>query len=103
MMTTRVPARDMRRHQGADAIRKQRELEYFDAVVIDPPRAGAEAQARQLARSSVETVVSVSCDPATFARDSSILVKGGYRIESIVPIDQFAWTGHIEIVGIFRR
>ena len=71
--------------------------------LVNPGRAGAEAQARQLARSSVETVVSVSCDPATFARDSSIFVKGGYRIESIVPIDQFAWTGHIEIVGIFRR
>jgi 23S rRNA (uracil1939-C5)-methyltransferase len=80
-----------------------RELQDFDAVVIDPPRAGAEAQAKQLARSGVMTVISVSCDPASFARDAAILVKGGYRIERIVPVDQFAWTHHLEIVGVFRR
>jgi 23S rRNA (uracil1939-C5)-methyltransferase len=80
-----------------------RELESFDAVVIDPPRAGAEAQAKQLARSRVKTVISVSCEPATFARDAALLVKGGCRIDRIVPVDQFAWTSHIEIVGIFRR
>jgi 23S rRNA (uracil1939-C5)-methyltransferase len=80
-----------------------RELQDFDAVVIDPPRAGAEAQANQLARSGVMTVISVSCDPASFARDAAILVKGGYRIERIVPVDQFAWTHHLEIVGVFRR
>jgi 23S rRNA (uracil1939-C5)-methyltransferase len=80
-----------------------RELVGFDAVVIDPPRAGAEAQAKQLARSSVRTVISVSCDPATFARDAALLVKGGYRAAKVVPIDQFAWSGHVEIVGTFTR
>jgi 23S rRNA (uracil1939-C5)-methyltransferase len=80
-----------------------RELDAFDAVIVDPPRAGAEAQAKQLARSRVKTVISVSCDPATFARDAAILVKGGYRIEKVVPLDQFAWTGHVEIVGILKR
>ncbi|MFL5258327.1 MAG: class I SAM-dependent RNA methyltransferase [Hyphomicrobiales bacterium] len=80
-----------------------RELAAFDAVVIDPPRAGAEAQARQLARSAVRTVVSVSCDPATFARDADILLKGGYRLESVTPVDQFAWTAHVEVVGVFQK
>lgn len=80
-----------------------RELAGFDAVVIDPPRAGAEAQARQLARSAVRTVVSVSCDPATFARDAEILLEGGYRLESVTPVDQFAWTAHVEVVGVFRK
>jgi 23S rRNA (uracil1939-C5)-methyltransferase len=80
-----------------------RELETLDAVVLDPPRVGAVAQAKQLARSSVRTVISVSCDPASFARDAAILVKGGYRIDRVVPIDQFAWTGHVEIVGTFLR
>jgi 23S rRNA (uracil1939-C5)-methyltransferase len=80
-----------------------RELGGFDTVLIDPPRAGAEAQAKQLARSGVRTVISISCDPASFARDAAILVKGGYRIERVVPIDQFAWTAHVEIIGIFRR
>jgi 23S rRNA (uracil1939-C5)-methyltransferase len=80
-----------------------RELESFDAVVLDPPRAGAEAQARQVARSRVRSIISVSCDPASFARDAAILVKGRFAVESIVPIDQFAWTGHVEIVGHFKR
>jgi 23S rRNA (uracil1939-C5)-methyltransferase len=80
-----------------------RELAAFDAVVIDPPRAGAEKQARQLARSAVRTVVSVSCDPATFARDAELLLEGGYRLESVTPVDQFAWTSHVEAVGVFRK
>src|SRR6185503_11601652 len=80
-----------------------RELSPFDAVVIDPPRSGAEEQAKQLARSPVKTIVSVGCDPATFARDAALLVAGGYAIEGVTPVDQFAWTGHVEIVGVFRR
>ena len=79
------------------------ELAPFDAVVIDPPRAGAEAQARELARSKVRTVVSVSCEPKTFARDAAILIAGGYRLESVVPVDQFAYSTHVEVVGVFRR
>ncbi|HEY9213720.1 MAG TPA: class I SAM-dependent RNA methyltransferase [Ancylobacter sp.] len=79
------------------------ELKAFDAVVFDPPRQGAEAQARQLAASRVPLVVGVSCDPATFARDARILVDGGYRLERVVPVDQFLYSSHVELVGVFRR
>ncbi len=79
------------------------ELKGFDAVVLDPPRAGAEAQARELARSKIGTVVSVSCEPRTFARDAAILIAGGYRLERVTPVDQFAWSMHVEVVGVFRR
>lgn len=79
------------------------ELNPFDAVVFDPPRAGAEAQCRELARSKVKTVVSVSCEPKTFARDAAILIAGGYRLERVVPVDQFAYSTHVEVVGVFRR
>jgi 23S rRNA (uracil1939-C5)-methyltransferase len=80
-----------------------RELDRYDAVVFDPPRAGAEAQARELAQSKVPTVVAVSCDPATLARDLAILVEGGYRIESVTPVDQFKYTAHVETVAVLRR
>ncbi|WP_368904507.1 class I SAM-dependent RNA methyltransferase [Taklimakanibacter lacteus] len=80
-----------------------RELNEFDAVVFDPPRAGAEAQARQLAKSTVKTVVAVSCDPASFARDTRILVEGGYRLMRVTPVDQFAFTAHVEIVALLLR
>jgi 23S rRNA (uracil1939-C5)-methyltransferase len=79
------------------------ELDRFDAVVIDPPRAGAEAQARQLALSKVPTVASVSCDPGTFVRDAAILAAGGYRLDRVTPVDQFKYSPHLEIVGVFVR
>jgi 23S rRNA (uracil1939-C5)-methyltransferase len=79
------------------------ELKAFDAVVFDPPRAGAEAQARELVKSTVPVVVAVSCDPRSFARDAAILVAGGYRLDKLTPVDQFAWSTHMEIVGVFRR
>ena len=79
------------------------ELKGFDAVVFDPPRQGAEAQARELARSAVKTVVAVSCDPATFARDMRILTDGGYRLVSVTPVDQFRWSHHVEVVGKLER
>jgi 23S rRNA (uracil1939-C5)-methyltransferase len=79
------------------------ELAPFDAVVFDPPRAGAEAQARELAAAKVKTVVAVSCEPRTFARDAAILLAGGYRLESVTPVDQFAYSTHVEVVGVFRR
>ena len=79
------------------------ELERHDAVVFDPPRAGAEAQARELARSKVKTVVAVSCDPTSFVRDAAILVDGGYKLLSVTPVDQFAYAAHVELVAIFRR
>ena len=79
------------------------ELDAFDAVVFDPPRAGAEAQARQLAASRVPLVVGVACDAGTFARDAATLVAGGYRLERVTPVDQFRHSGHVEMVGVFRR
>jgi 23S rRNA (uracil1939-C5)-methyltransferase len=79
------------------------ELAAADAVVIDPPRAGAEAQARELAASRVARIAAVSCNPASFARDARILIAGGYRLEWVQPIDQFLWTGHVELVAAFTR
>ncbi|MHB0953009.1 MAG: class I SAM-dependent RNA methyltransferase [Allorhizobium sp.] len=75
------------------------ELKVFDAVLFDPPRAGAEAQCRELARSTVKKIVAISCNPLSLARDLSILVEGGYRITSVTPIDQFLWTPHVEVVA----
>lgn len=79
------------------------ELRDFDAVVFDPPRQGAEAQAREIARSKVPLVIAVSCNVATFARDARILVDGGYRIEGVTPVDQFRHTPHVELVARFTR
>lgn len=80
-----------------------KELEGFDAIVLDPPAAGARAQAAQIARSRGPTVVYVSCDPGTLARDARSLVDGGYRLESVSPIDQFVYSHHLEAVAVFRR
>jgi 23S rRNA (uracil1939-C5)-methyltransferase len=91
-------ARDLeRRPLGA------RELERVEAAVFDPPRAGAAAQAAQLAAARLDRVVAVSCNPATFARDAAILVGGGFVLESVQPVDQFLWSPHIELVGVFGR
>jgi 23S rRNA (uracil1939-C5)-methyltransferase len=81
----------------------EEELQRFDGVVFDPPRAGAKAQAKRLACSNVPRVVAVSCDPATFARDARILVEGGYRLLEATPIDQFIWSPHVEVVATFAR
>lgn len=80
-----------------------KELLPYNAVVFDPPRAGAEEQALELAKSKVEKVVAVSCNPVTLARDLSILVKGGYRITRVTPIDQFLWSPHVEAVATLVR
>ncbi|MEW6768068.1 MAG: methyltransferase [Pseudomonadota bacterium] len=79
------------------------ELRDFDCVVFDPPRQGAQAQSQQLAASRIKHVVAVSCNPATFARDARILIDGGFRIESVTPVDQFRHTPHVEVVARFRR
>jgi 23S rRNA (uracil1939-C5)-methyltransferase len=79
------------------------EMKHMDAVVFDPPRAGAEAQARQLARSAIKTVVAVSCDAASFARDAAILVEGGYKLKTVTAVDQFKHSSHVEIVALFTR
>jgi len=79
------------------------ELEDLDYVVFDPPRAGAKEQASALASSSVPTVIAVSCNPTTFARDARRLVDGGYELLEVAPLDQFPWTGHVELVSLFRK
>ena len=79
------------------------ELKRFDAVVFDPPRQGAETQARQLAASEVRRVIAVSCDRGTFARDARILVNGGYKLAAVTPVDQFRYSFHVEIVARFEK
>ncbi len=79
------------------------ELTGFDAVVFDPPRAGAREQALELAESGVATVIAVSCNPKTFARDARILADGGYSLMEVTPVDQFPWSGHLELVAKFAR
>ena len=79
------------------------ELREFDAVVFDPPRQGAEAQARQLAASKIAVVVAVSCNVATFARDAKILTDGAYWLETVTPVDQFRHSPHVELVARFRK
>lgn len=79
------------------------ELTGFDAVVIDPPRAGALSQMAALARSTVPVIAAVSCNPATFARDAAELVRGGYRLDRLWPVAQFRWSTHVELVAEFRR
>jgi 23S rRNA (uracil1939-C5)-methyltransferase len=79
------------------------ELRDYDTVVFDPPRQGAQAQVTQLAATKVATVVAVSCNVTTFARDAKILIDGGYRIEGVTPVDQFRHTPHVELVAKFSR
>jgi 23S rRNA (uracil1939-C5)-methyltransferase len=79
------------------------DLKPFDAVLIDPPRQGAEAQARQLATSKVAKVVSMSCDPESFARDARILLDGGFRLGAVTPVDQFRYAAHCEVMAVFSR
>jgi 23S rRNA (uracil1939-C5)-methyltransferase len=79
------------------------ELARFDAIVIDPPRAGAEAQIAEIAASTVPLVAMVSCNPITFARDAKALIAAGFRIESLVVVDQFRWSSHIEVAAKLVR
>jgi 23S rRNA (uracil1939-C5)-methyltransferase len=79
------------------------ELHRFDAAVLDPPRAGAEAQVKLLAASKIPRIAYVSCDAASFARDAAVLVKGGFAMGDVTPVDQFLYSEHVEIVAGFRR
>nr|WP_124085602.1 class I SAM-dependent RNA methyltransferase [Pseudogemmobacter humi] len=79
------------------------ELKGFDAVVIDPPRAGAEAQCQRLARAEVQRLAMISCNPVTFARDARILAQGGWRLDHVQVVDQFRWSVHIELAAAFSR
>ncbi|MGD9883023.1 MAG: RNA methyltransferase, partial [Reyranella sp.] len=80
-----------------------KELDAFDAVDLDPPRAGAIAQSGELAKSKVPRVIYGSCDPGSFARDARTLQDGGYRLEKLLPIDQFLWSPHVELIALFVR
>lgn len=79
------------------------ELNRFGTVILDPPRAGAEEQVKELAASSVPAIAYVSCNPASFARDAKILVAGGYRLDWVQPVGQFRWSTHVELAGRFSR
>jgi 23S rRNA (uracil1939-C5)-methyltransferase len=79
------------------------ELKDFDAVVFDPPRAGAGAQVLEIVEAKVQTVIAVSCNPATFAHDAFILTRGGYVLEKVIPIDQFRYAANVELIGVFKR
>ena len=93
-----VERRDLARNPlPADALAR------YAAAVFDPPRGGAARQAATLAASAVEAVVAISCNPSTFARDAATLVRGGYRLERVTPVDQFMWTPHLELAATFRR
>ena len=80
-----------------------KELAAFDAVVLDPPRAGRKEQVKQLAASAVPRIAYVSCNPATFARDAEILAAGGYRLDWARPVGQFRWSTHVELAAAFSR
>lgn len=79
------------------------EMRGLDAVVFDPPRAGAEAQSHEIARSSLSRVVAVSCNPASLVRDAKILTAAGFSLDRVMPIDQFLWSAHVELVAVFSR
>lgn len=80
-----------------------RDLEGFDAIVFDPPRQGARAQVEQIALTRIPRIAAVSCNPATFARDARILIDAGWRLEKVIPIDQFRWSPHVELAAGFVR
>ncbi|WP_274629793.1 class I SAM-dependent RNA methyltransferase [Arvimicrobium flavum] len=80
-----------------------KELNAFDAVVFDPPRAGAEDQSKQIAKSEVPKVAAVSCNPTTLARDLEILLSGGYQLKAVTPVDQFLWSPHVEAVALLEK
>lgn len=93
-------------HERRDLFRRPilyKDLNAYQGIVFDPPRAGAEEQAMQIAKSSVPKVAAVSCNPVTLARDLAILVKGGYKIDKIIPVDQFLWSSHVETVALLSK
>ena len=99
-----VPGRKVRAIAGTtfDYLRRSAQMDP-DLVVLDPPRAGAAAQVAELARSKVEKIVYASCDPGSFARDARALQDGGYRLEKLMPIDQFLWSAHVELIALLTR
>ncbi len=93
-------------HEARDLFRRPllpEELNRFDAAIIDPPRAGAEAQAEALAQSAIPRIAALSCNPVTFARDAKRLSEGGFRLEWVQLIDQFRFSPHVELAALFSR
>ena len=79
------------------------ELKPFDGLCLDPPRAGAEQQCAAIAKSNIRAVAYVSCNPTSLARDSKLLIDGGYKLEKVTPIDQFVYSPHVEVVALFSK
>jgi 23S rRNA (uracil1939-C5)-methyltransferase len=96
------PLKAFRRDLFARPLRRD-EINRYDAVVFDPPRAGCPDQAAEMASARTPCLIGVSCNPATFARDARILCEGGYWLESVQVIDQFLWSHHVEVVGVFTK
>lgn len=80
-----------------------KDLNKFDVILFDPPRAGAKAQSEEIARSSCPRIIGVSCNPASFIRDAKTLIAGGYTLKSVQIIDQFVWSAHTELVTLFIK
>ncbi len=98
----KLPLRVFRRDLFQRPLRRD-EINKYDAVVFDPPRAGCAEQAENMAASNCGTLIGVSCNPATFARDAAILCDGGYWLQSLQVVDQFMWSHHVEVVGVFTK
>jgi 23S rRNA (uracil1939-C5)-methyltransferase len=96
------PVKAFRRDLFRNPLRRD-EANRYDAIVFDPPRAGAEEQVKNLASANTPVLIGVSCNPATFARDAHILAEGGYRLESLQVVDQFTWSHHVELVAAFAK
>ncbi len=79
------------------------ELEDFDAVLLDPPRAGARDQVERLVNSGVAKIVYISCNPSSWARDAKTLIEAGYRLAELRPVGQFRWSTHVELASLFVR
>jgi 23S rRNA (uracil1939-C5)-methyltransferase len=97
-----LPLKGFRRDLEREPVRRE-EANRYDAIVFDPPRAGAAEQTKALASAKTPLLIGVSCNPPTFARDARTLVDGGYRLDSIKVIDQFTWSHHVELVAGFSK
>jgi 23S rRNA (uracil1939-C5)-methyltransferase len=98
LKTISVQARDLDRRPLL-----AQDLKGVDLVLFDPPRAGAAVQCGEIGRSKAARVIGVSCNPATFARDAATLIEAGFTLDRLLPVDQFLWSPHIEVVGVFSR
>ena len=97
-----LPLKAFRRDLEREPLTRE-EANRYDAIVFDPPRAGAAEQAKALASAKTPVLIAVSCNPASFARDARTLVDGGYKLDSVKVIDQFTWSHHVELVAGFVK